>query len=84
VRELITRSAENDKKLLDFFDIPEEKISFLRFGERLEYWSTTVLAQSVYHAIEHRAQIADILAFNNVDIIRLDDYDHWAFERHQR
>ena len=81
--DLVIRSSENDNKLIDLIDAPEEKITFVRFGETLEYLSSTVLAQSIYHAIEHRAQIVDTLAFNNVHVIRLDDYDHWAFERSQ-
>jgi uncharacterized damage-inducible protein DinB len=81
--DLVIRSSENDNKLIEFIDAPEEKITFVRFGETLEYLSSTVLAQSIYHAIEHRAQIVDTLAFNNVHVIRLDDYDAWVFERSQ-
>jgi uncharacterized damage-inducible protein DinB len=84
MKDLVIRSYEHDNKLIDLIDTPEEKITFVRFGETLEYLSSTVLAQSIYHAIEHRAQIVDTLAFNNVHVIRLDDYDHWAFERSQK
>jgi uncharacterized damage-inducible protein DinB len=40
---------------------------------------STVLAQAIHHATEHRAQIAGALATNGVDLIDLDAIDVWAF-----
>lgn len=40
---------------------------------------TTVLAQAVHHATEHRAQIAGALIANGVTALNLDDLDVWAF-----
>jgi uncharacterized damage-inducible protein DinB len=42
------------------------------------YPRSVVLAQSVYHAIEHRAQLFGVLAANRVGGITLDDMDHWT------
>lgn len=39
----------------------------------------TVLAQSIHHATEHRAQIAGALISNGVTALNLDDLDVWAF-----
>src|SRR4051812_26908907 len=45
-----------------------------------EVWPrSTVLAQAIHHATEHRAQIAGALATNGVDVIDLDALDVWAF-----
>jgi uncharacterized damage-inducible protein DinB len=40
---------------------------------------STVVAQAIHHATEHRAQIAGALATNGVDAIDLDALDLWAF-----
>jgi hypothetical protein len=58
--------------------------TFIRYGEEVSYLTTSIMAQFVHHATEHRAQIADILAANNMDVINLDDIDLWSFERSER
>ena len=40
---------------------------------------STVIAQAVHHATEHRAQIAAALATNGIDAIDLDALDLWAY-----
>jgi uncharacterized damage-inducible protein DinB len=40
---------------------------------------STILAQAIHHATEHRAQIAGALATNGIDAIDLDDLDVWAY-----
>ena len=40
---------------------------------------STVVAQAVHHATEHRAQIAAALATNGIDAIDLDELDVWAY-----
>ena len=40
---------------------------------------STVLAQAIHHATEHRAQIAGALVANGVTALSLDDLDVWAF-----
>ena len=40
---------------------------------------STVIAQAIHHATEHRAQIAGALATNGVDTIDLDALDLWAY-----
>src|SRR3954454_11900502 len=39
---------------------------------------STVLAQAIHHATEHRAQIAGALAAHGIDAIDLDEIDVWA------
>ena len=84
MKELTAKSAINDAKIQTLIDAPEEMLTFIRYGETVSYLSTTVIAQLVHHATEHRAQISDILAFNKMDVINLDDYDLWSFERSER
>lgn len=40
---------------------------------------STVLAQSIHHATEHRAQIAGALAAHGIDALDLDELDVWAY-----
>ena len=40
---------------------------------------STVLAQAIHHATEHRAQIAGALAAHGIDAIDLDELDLWAY-----
>ena len=40
---------------------------------------STVLAQAIHHATEHRAQIAGALAAHGIDAIDLDALDLWEF-----
>ena len=49
-------------------------------GERTwRYPRSLILAQSIYHAIEHRAQLFGVLTANGVTGMTLDDLDHWTY-----
>ena len=84
MKELTKKSLENDSKLQSFIDQPNEMLAFIRYGKTVSFLTSSVLAQIVHHATEHRAQIADILAFNKMDEINLDKLDFWSFERFER
>lgn len=84
MKDLAAKAAINDKKIQTLLESPEEMLTFVRYGETVSYLSTSVIAQYVHHATEHRAQIADILAVKNMDVINLDDIDLWSFERSER
>ena len=84
MKDLAAKALVNDQKILEFLDMPTEILTFVRYGETVSYLSNSVVAQFVHHATEHRAQIADIMAVNKMDVINLDDIDLWAFERSER
>ena len=84
MQDLAQRSLENDAALQKFLDLPDEMLTFLRYGNTVSFLTSTVLSQVVHHATEHRAQIADILAVNNMDVINLDALDLWSFERFEQ
>ena len=84
MRDLAAKAAINDQKIQTLLDAPEEMLTFIRYGETVSYLSTSVIAQFVHHATEHRAQIADIMAVNKMDVINLDSIDLWSFERSER
>ena len=81
MRALVQKSLENDAKLQQFLDLPDEMLTFIRYGKTVSFLTSSVLAQVIHHATEHRAQIADILAVNEMDVINLDSLDLWSFER---
>ena len=79
--QLAQKSAENDLALQKFLDLPDEMLTFIRYGNEVSFLTSTVLAQIIHHATEHRAQIADVLAVNNMDVVNLDALDLWSFEK---
>ena len=84
MKALAAQSLINDAEFLDLIDQPEEMLTFVRYGETVSFQNTTIVAQTVNHSIEHRAQIADILAINKMDVINLDALDPISYERAQR
>ena len=81
MKALAAQSLKNDAEFLNWIDQPEEMLTFIRYGETVSFQNTTIVAQTVNHSIEHRAQIADILAINKMDVINLDALDPISYER---
>jgi uncharacterized damage-inducible protein DinB len=84
IKELISICAERDAQLLSLIDTPDEMRTFVRYGNDVAFLTSTILVQAVHHASEHRAQISDILASNNLDVLNLDEIDLWSFEKWER
>jgi hypothetical protein len=84
IKELISICAERDAQLLSLVDTPDEMRTFVRYGNEVAFLTSTILVQAVHHASEHRAQISDILASNNLDVLNLDEIDLWSFEKWER
>lgn len=83
MKALVKKSVENDAKLQEFLNLPDEMLLFIRYGKTVSFLTSSVLAQVIHHATEHRAQIADIMAVNKMDVINLDAMDLWSFERYE-
>ena len=76
--DLASRCAAYDARLRVQAALPDGPASYAEPGA--EAWPrSTVVAQAIHHATEHRAQIAGALATNGVDAIDLDAIDLWAF-----
>jgi uncharacterized damage-inducible protein DinB len=84
IKELISICAERDAQLSSLVDTPDEMRTFVRYGNEVAFLTSTILVQAVHHASEHRAQISDILASNNLDVLNLDEIDLWSFEKWER
>jgi uncharacterized damage-inducible protein DinB len=84
IKELISICAERDAQLSSLVNTPDEMRTFVRYGNEVAFLTSTILVQAVHHASEHRAQISDILASNNLDVLNLDEIDLWSFEKWER
>ena len=75
-----------DRKLIEASSAEDRELTYVyqKTGERVTRWYSTILAQSVHHATEHRAQLVDALEFNGYQIIDLDELDLWAFDIYER
>ena len=71
--------AESDAKLLIQSEFPDEYLTIKEEDGRWEALRSTILAQAVYHAIEHRTQLIDALQSKGFSPISLDDLDLWQF-----
>jgi uncharacterized damage-inducible protein DinB len=72
-------AADYDARLRAQAAVPEEPVPHTDHPERGPRARSTILAQAIHHATEHRAQVAGALATNDVDVIDLDALDLWAY-----
>ena len=70
-----------DAQLLTAVDLPDEQLTFETENEQRTALRSTIIAQTVHHATEHRAQLIDALESRGFAPINLDDIDLWSFER---
>ena len=84
MKALASQSLKNDEAFLNWIDKPEELLTFVRYEKTVSFLNTTIVAQTVNHGIEHRAQTADSLAVNKMDVINLDALDPISYERAHR
>lgn len=77
--ELARRCAEFDARLRELATVPEGMTTYEREGKTIVRARSTILGQSIHHATEHRAQIADILSFHGIKALDLDELDVWAY-----
>ena len=75
---LADRLASADARLRAHAEQPDGMAGYAGDGES-RYPRSTVIAQVIHHATEHRAQIAGALATNGNNAIDLDAIDLWEF-----
>lgn len=79
IMELAALVAVADRRLHEEALLPEGMTEYEREGKTIVRARSTILAQAIHHATEHRAQIADTLAAHGIHAIDLDDLDVWSF-----
>lgn len=76
--------AEFDARISSQSELPDE---YLTIKEEKESWQalrSTILAQAIYHAIEHRTQLIDALESKGFSPILLDEVDMWQYGKFER
>lgn len=76
--ELAARCAAYDARIRAQAVVPDGPAEYPYRGKERRARST-ILAQAIHHATEHRAQVAAALATNGIDAIDLDALDVWAY-----
>lgn len=84
IKELISICKKRDAQLLSLINTPDEIRKFKQNGNEVSFLTSTILAQAINHATEHRAQISDILVANKMDVLNLDEIDLWSFENWEK
>lgn len=84
IRGLATMLAGFDAQILSAADLEDELLEFRDDEGGGTVLRSTLLAQAVHHATEHRAQLIDALESRGHRTIALDDIDLWAFARFER
>lgn len=78
IAHLAKLCASFDARLREASFLPDAVTYRVRDGETITRNRSTVIAQSIHHATEHRAQIAGILAMHGIQAIDLDAIDLWG------
>lgn len=76
--------AEFDAKISSQSELPDEYITIKEDSRSWQALRSTILAQAIYHAAEHRTQLIDALESKGFSPISLDDLDLWKFGRFER
>ena len=79
VQAFLVALADADAVLLEQSHLPEGDVIRESEGKTIVRARSTVLAQSIHHATEHRAQLVDALEAKGFISVNLDDYDVWAY-----
>ena len=75
---------EFDAKIAAEAQLPDEYITIVEGEKSWPNLRSTILAEAIYHAAEHRTQLIDALESNGYAPIKLDDIDLWQFERFEK
>jgi uncharacterized damage-inducible protein DinB len=75
---------EFDVKISSQANLPDEYITIHENEKSWQNLRSTILAEAIYHAAEHRTQLIDALESKGYQPVSLDDLDLWKFERHEK
>lgn len=76
--------AELDSKIFSQSELPDEYLTIKEDNGSWGAMRSTILAQAIYHAAEHRTQLIDALESKGFSPISLDGLDLWRFESFER
>ncbi len=73
--------AKLDADVATQADLPDVPLTITEGNDSWQNLRSTILAEAIYHATEHRAQLLDALESKGYAPITLDEIDLWCFER---
>lgn len=75
---------KRDAQIHSACQLEDELLTFTEGEKVTEVFRSTLLAEAVLHATEHRAQLMDAIESRGFSAISLDSIDLWAFEDYER
>jgi uncharacterized damage-inducible protein DinB len=75
---------EFDTKIATQVGLPDEYITIVENEKSWQNLRSTILAEAIYHAAEHRTQLVDALESKGFAPISLDELDLWVFEKYEK
>ncbi|MEI8223349.1 MAG: DinB family protein [Actinomycetes bacterium] len=76
--------SEFDAKIATQADLPDIYLTLKEGEKSWQNLRSTILAEAIYHAAEHRTQLIDALESKGYTPIALDDLDLWKFEQYEK
>ena len=76
--------AEFDLKISSQAGLADGHVSITENEKSWQALRSTILAEAIYHAAEHRTQLIDALESKGFIPISLDDLDLWKFEEYEK
>jgi len=84
VRSLATELAGYDEAIASQASLPDEYLTITEGDKSWQNLRSTILAEAIYHAAEHRTQLVDALEARGYKAISLDSLDLWVFENWEK
>ncbi len=81
---LAVRLKKFDEQIQSANELDDELLTFKDEVGNTQVYRSTLLAEAVLHATEHRAQLMDAIESRGFSAITLDSIDLWAFESFER
>ncbi len=84
VRSLAAEVARYDEAIASQASLPDEYLTITEGDKSWQNLRSTILAEAIYHAAEHRTQLVDALEARGFKAISLDSLDLWVFENWEK
>jgi len=84
VRSLAAELAGYDEAIASQASLPDEYLTITEGDKSWQNLRSTILAEAIYHAAEHRTQLVDALEARGYKTISLDSLDLWVFENWEK
>jgi uncharacterized damage-inducible protein DinB len=80
IKALAQELAGYDQVIASHASLPDEYLTIKENEKSWQNLRSTILAEAIYHAAEHRTQLIDALESRGFKTISLDSLDLWSFE----